>query len=251
MLLVSIHDVSPARAHQVARLWEMCAARGVCPALLVVPNWHGEWPLARHRTFVRWLHDRVADGAEIVLHGYRHDEVGAPRRVIDHWRALGRTAREGEFLTLREAAARARIADGLAVLRALELEPIGFIPPAWLAREDCHAAAAALGLGMSEDTATVWLHHRAARVSAPVVCWSARTAPRAWGSVALAELRWLAHRRAVLVRFALHPTDLDHPATARSVVAALDRWVRARRLVSYRALCGDAVAAVASAQTSR
>jgi uncharacterized protein len=54
-LLVSIHDVTPALAPAVERLWALCAERRIVPALLVVPNWHGEWDLSRHPEFVRWL----------------------------------------------------------------------------------------------------------------------------------------------------------------------------------------------------
>ena len=91
-LLVSIHDVTPGARDGVARLWELCARRGVRPALLVVPDWHGEWPLEPHPAFVAWLRARAAEGAEIVLHGERHDEVGSPRAAADALRALGRTA---------------------------------------------------------------------------------------------------------------------------------------------------------------
>ena len=99
-LLVSIHDVTPALAGGVERLWARCAARNGRPALLVVPDWHGEWPLERYPEFVAWLRARAAEGAEIVLHGERHDEVGLPRGLADELRAWGRTAGEGEFLTL-------------------------------------------------------------------------------------------------------------------------------------------------------
>jgi predicted deacetylase len=60
MLLVSIHDVTPALESRVLKLWELCSSHGVVPALLVVPDWHGEWPLQRHPRFVRWLLDRAA-----------------------------------------------------------------------------------------------------------------------------------------------------------------------------------------------
>ncbi|MGH9889518.1 MAG: DUF2334 domain-containing protein, partial [bacterium] len=75
-LLVSVHDVSPAHASSVQRIWAYCGSVGVQPALLVVPNWHGAWPLEDFRLFVDWLRDCEArgSGAEIFLHGERHDE---------------------------------------------------------------------------------------------------------------------------------------------------------------------------------
>ena len=131
-LLVSIHDVTPAFAPAVGQLWTMCARHSVCPALLVVPNWHGDWPLARHPAFVGLAAGTRAQGADIVLHGERHDETGLPRGPGDALRAWGRTAREGEFLTLDEPAARERIDRGVALLNRLGLPPVGFVPPAWL-----------------------------------------------------------------------------------------------------------------------
>ena len=174
MLLVSIHDVSPARASSVTRLWNICIERGITPALLVVPNWHGEWPLESHPHFVQWIRARSDEGAEIVLHGERHDEVGLRRNLTDHWRAWGRTHGEGEFLTLDGPAASERLDRGLQRLRNLGLDPQGFVPPAWLARESTHQAAAAAGLKFSEDDHSVRLHPSESRIRSPVVRWSAQ-----------------------------------------------------------------------------
>jgi predicted deacetylase len=201
--------------------------------LLVVPNWHGRWPLDRHPDFVEWLRARTREGAEIALHGERHDEVGLPRRFTDQWKAWGNTQREGEFLTLDAASARERLGRGLRLLRELGLEPTGFVPPAWLAREATHEAAAAAGLAFSEDDHSIRLLPASRRVASPVVRWSGRTRTRAWGSVIVARGRALLQRRAPFPRIALHPGDLEHPATARSVVQSLDRWLGRHAPGSY------------------
>lgn len=234
-LLVSVHDVTPAFRPEVEALDALCRRAGAVPALLVVPDWHGEWPLERHPEFVAWVRGRKAVGGEIILHGERHDEVGSPRRLGDALRALGRTAREGEFLTLGYDAARERIGRGVARLRALGLDPIGFIPPAWLCREECHRAVADFGLPFSEDERGVRLHPGRGVLPAPAVRWSARTPFRARASTLVASLRWRWQRGAPLVRIALHPRDLHHPATARSVERALERWTAAHRVISYSA----------------
>jgi predicted deacetylase len=235
-LLVSIHDVTPALVDGVERLWELCARRGVRPALLVVPEWHGEWPLEAHPGFVTWLQARAAEGAEIVLHGMRHDEVGLPRGLADELRAWGRTAREGEFLTLDEPAARERIARGRARLLALGLQPVGFVPPAWLARDAGHRAVAEAGLRFSEDDRAILLFPSGRRVPSPVVRWSARGPVRAWGSVAVARARWTLQGRARHPRIALHPQDLGHPATAAALGTTLDRWLARHPPITYTAL---------------
>jgi predicted deacetylase len=237
-LLVSIHDVTPALADGVARLWEICASRGVRPALLVVPDWHGRWPLEAHPAFVAWLRARAAEGAEIVLHGERHDEVGLPRTLADALRAWGRTDGEGEFLTLDGASARERILRGRARLQALGLEPVGFVPPAWLAREAGRQAVGRAGLGFTEDDRAVQVFPSGRRLASPVVRWSARSPVRAWGSVAVARARWTLQGRAALPRIALHPQDLGHPATAAALAPTLDRWLARHRPISYTALRG-------------
>ena len=208
-LLVSIHDVTPALADGVMRLWSLCAERGVRPALFVVPNWHGAWPLDAHPVFVAWLRARADDGAEIVLHGDRHDEVGLPRRLGDRLRAR---------------------------LRTVGLDPVGFVPPAWLARPEGHDAAGDAGLAFTEDDRAIHLYPSRRRVASPVVRWSARTSARAVGSVAVARARLALQSGAAFPRVAFHPQDLVHPVTARALGPTLDRWLARHPAVAYRAL---------------
>ncbi len=226
--------MTPALAPRVETLWALCAARGVTPALLVVPNWHGDWPLERYPDFMQWIQARVQDGADIFLHGERHDEVGLPRGWRDQWRAFGKTAREGEFLTLDPPAARERVERGLALFARLGLKPVGFVPPAWLARDSCVGVIGDLGLSYYEDDASITDLENHSRFLSPVVRWSARTPLRARGSVAVAEWRWRAQRAARYVRIALHPGDLQSPITTRSVERSLDRWVASRRPIRYQ-----------------
>lgn len=232
--------MTPALDDGVRQLWTLCRAAGLTPALLVVPDWHGQWPIERHARFMEWVRDRAADGAEIVLHGERHDEAGSPRSWRDTLRAVGRTAREGEFLTLNEAGARERIARGLDRLAQHGLSATGFIPPAWLARESTHTVVRELGLGFSEDAGSVRVNGPARqpprRLAAPALRWSGRTTMRAWGSLAMAEGRWRLLQRAPLLRLALHPQDLHHAVTARSVARDIARWARVRTSVRYEAL---------------
>lgn len=235
-LLVTIHDVTPALAPRVDALWRLCRSRGVVPGLLVVPDWHGEAAIESDAAFVAWLRARASDGAEIFLHGERHDEVGLPRTFGDGLRAFGKTNREGEFLTLDYDGARARIDRGVARLRALGLDPVGFVPPAWLAKPATHAAVRDAGLFVSEDDGAVYLHSPAKAVRSPVVRWSGRGAVRAYGSVLFERTRWWLQRGAPVMRIALHPGDLAHPATAASLERGLDAWLSVRRQTFYRGL---------------
>jgi len=235
-LLITIHDVTPALAPRIEALWRLCATRGVTPGLLVVPDWHGAAAIESDPAFVAWLRARAAEGAEVFLHGERHDEVGLPRTFGDGLRAFGKTNMEGEFLTLDYAGARERIDRGLARLRAIGLEPVGFVPPAWLAKPATHDAVGDAGLRVSEDDGAVYLHAPEKSLASPVVRWSGRGAVRAYGSVLFERLRWWFQQREPVMRLALHPGDLGHPATAASIERGLDAWLSVRRQTFYRAL---------------
>jgi predicted deacetylase len=235
-LLVTIHDVTPALMPRVGQLWRLCESRKVIPGLLVVPDWHGVAAMESDASFGDWLRARVSEGAEIFLHGERHDEVGLPRTFGDELRAFGKTNKEGEFLTLDYDAARARIDRGLARLRAMGLEPVGFVPPAWLAKPDTHRAVRDAGLRVSEDDGTVYLHGSQRTFVSPVVRWSGRGSVRAYGSVLFERLRWWTQRGERVMRIALHPGDLAHPATASSLERGLDAWLSVRSQTFYRAL---------------
>ncbi|MFI5312494.1 MAG: DUF2334 domain-containing protein [Gemmatimonadales bacterium] len=235
-LLITIHDVTPALQPRVEQLWRLCTARAVTPGLLVIPDWHGCAPVERDAAFGAWVRARAVEGAEIFLHGERHDEVGSPRAWRDELRAFARTNREGEFLTLDYAAARERIDRGLARLRAIGLEPIGFVPPAWLAHPETHVAVKGAGLDVSEDDGAVFVHRSGVRVASPVVRWSARTAFRATVSVAAARWRLRFQHDAPVMRIALHPGDLERASAARSLEDSLDAWLAQRRQTFYRDL---------------
>jgi hypothetical protein len=68
--LVSIHDATPAYAREtrlMIRDLEPLLERRL--SFAVVPNWHGEWPLAAHPEYCRLLRDA---SEELLLHGYLH-----------------------------------------------------------------------------------------------------------------------------------------------------------------------------------
>ncbi len=224
-VLVSLHDVAPPFVRQLRDLWSLCFSYGVRPALLVVPNWHGEHPLERDRRFVDWIFARVDQGARVFLHGERHDEVDTVRTPVDSLRAFGRTAREGEFLTLGYAAARERIERGLKTLACCGLSPIGFVPPAWLAQAATREAARDMGLALAEDERRIYLLRERLALRSPAVRWSARTTWRARASSFVADARWQVQRDHPLLRLALHPTDMDDPETRGSLERTLARWL--------------------------
>src|SRR3982751_5243899 len=72
MVHVSIHDVSPLWEREIDVALDMAHERGVKPALLVVPNFHGQAPLGDHPKYVDRLRGLADDGHEIYLHGFYH-----------------------------------------------------------------------------------------------------------------------------------------------------------------------------------
>jgi predicted deacetylase len=236
-LLVSVHDVTPAHERSLEVLYRLLAEVGVRRyALLVVPNWHGAWPLAEFAAFTAGLRERVAAGAEIVLHGMRHDEVGQRRTLAHRARTFGRTDREGEFASLGASEAAARIDRGVAVLRAAGLEPLGFVPPAWLAGPELDPVVRDAGLGFTEDTQGVTALAHGQRIRAPATCWSTRRAWRRTGSVVVAALRLRLEHTRPLVRVAFHPPDALWPGTLTSCRRTLEALVERRAVITYREL---------------
>ena len=235
ILLASIHDVAPPNLPAIRRLWRLCREARLTPALLVVPDWHGTAPIEKDPEFLAWLREAVAMGAEVVLHGERHDEVGRPRSFTDNLRALGKTAREGECLTLDAPELEAMVARGFVRLRRAGFEATGFIPPAWLMRSDAVAGVFAAGATFTEDDASIMLRG-GKRLASPVVRWSARTRLRARGSLLVAAARRRFQARVPVMRLALHPGDLANPQVASSLPAALRTWSTGREAQRYASL---------------
>jgi predicted deacetylase len=235
-LLVSVHDVTPAHEPSIRKALRLLDESGVREvALFVVPDWHGEWPLPKFGEFAEFLRERSARGAEIALHGLRHDEAGSKRTWLQHLRALGRTAREAEFLSLAPLRARERIRAGLDLLGEAGLVPSGFVPPAWLAAPGLIPVLRDYGFRFTEDAWRVTDVPAGRSRRAPCVHWSTRRAHRAAAGVAIAAVRLPLERPRKLLRLAIHPGDVEHPWVARSLRQSLDRLLAQRTPLSYAA----------------
>jgi hypothetical protein len=67
---VCIHDATPAFARESrALIRDLAPLVGRRLSVGVVPDWHGEWPLAAHRDYCRLVQESAE---EILLHGYFH-----------------------------------------------------------------------------------------------------------------------------------------------------------------------------------
>ena len=243
--LLSLHDVTPAHGSRIERAWRCFERWGVPvpPALLVVPDHHGRWPLARHPAFVAWLRERAAQGCAILLHGYHHraDELPSPRRPGPWLRARWLTDGEGEFLALPRAGAADRLRRGRSALAdGLGRSPQGFVAPAWLESRGTVQALQALGFAFHEDHLYVRDLHNGRRHFVPAVTFTGRSAPRATASVGWSRIVERLLPLPFDLRFALHPADFDHDELIDAAGRLFRAISAARRWVTYDELLAAA-----------
>jgi hypothetical protein len=68
--LVCIHDATPAFAREThAMIRDLAPVLGRRLSFAVVPNWHGEWPLAAHPDYCHMVRE---SSDELLLHGFFH-----------------------------------------------------------------------------------------------------------------------------------------------------------------------------------
>jgi uncharacterized protein len=220
-LVVSVHDVAPATA-AASRAWvDDLASLGVPLSLLVVPGpWQGARTLLDDAETAVWLHQRQAAGDEVVLHGWRHQAVPGGA----WWRqAMGNVVARGcaEFAALHEDEAERRIARGRSVLARVDLHPVGFTPPGWLASPGVDAALRSQGFGYT--TSHLGVHRLDGGDVVRAFALSHRSGGK--GERLGCELLSRGARRAAArgrpVRIAVHPADRDRPGLVEATLATV------------------------------
>jgi hypothetical protein len=198
--LVCLHDATPAHAHETRLI-----LRGLAPivgrrlSVGVVPNWHGEWPLAAHPEYCRL----VREGAEeLLLHGYFH------RRQRGWGLTTLLTASSDEMNGLDPADTRRALERGQRAFTQVFGEPArGFLAPAW----QCgHVRlGSANGLGIDYVMGFFSLESRADR-TIPLATWSWDCGRWSWLGHVGHGIGWLSQSldRGVPT-VAIHPRDLD------------------------------------------
>ena len=227
-VLVTLHDVTPRHETAIDRMLALLARLAVPPVpLLVVPDFHGQWPLDRHPGFADRLRAWREAGHELVLHGYWHRELPSDSVRGGFGDGLRRgllTGGEGEFLALDSSATGARLDEGLAMWEraGLGAPPAGFIPPAWLHNDALDAQLWNRGFQWTEDHAGL-RYRDGAVLPNPVISWASRDRIRRLGSRVVCPTLEFTWRAKPVVRIALHPHDLDWPALEASLVSVLRR----------------------------
>ncbi len=229
---VSLHDVSPAWQAECEQALAYAAAVGVKPALLVVPNFHGLWPLGEHPDFAARLRTLQGAGHEIYLHGFFHkSRPAAGARAADasrprglRWQFAQRVVSggEAEFSDVSRAEAIERLDEGEKVLRAAGLTIDGFIAPAWSMPDWLLPMLAARGYRFAEDHTRVYDPSRGRARASVVLNYASRTRARMLSTVAYCRVARFA-RAVVPARIAIHPGDM-RSALLRREVQGLLAW---------------------------
>jgi predicted deacetylase len=227
---VSIHDVSPAWAHEVEDALRLCHAEWIRPALLAVPDFHGDAPLLGAPAFCERLRGLQADGHEVYLHGFFHrsERRYDPARGHGRWPWLfaQRVASggEAEMSDVSESDGRDRIRAGELVLRNAGLRIDGFVAPAWSMPRWLLPWLSERGYRFSEDHTHVYDPVGRRSRASVVLNWATRSPGRILSTVAWCRVAQYG-RPFVPARIAIHPADMRVGLVRREIVRLL-RWAR-------------------------
>ena len=235
-LLLVLHDVAPQTWADYQPFVEAIDALGEVPMTwLVVPDFHKHNSLDAHPEFRRLLNHRVARGDELALHGYFHcDESPTPLTPRD-WFMRRIYTHEGEFYSLSQEAALARLHAGIDMFHRYHWPLEGFVAPAWLMSEGTRQALRQLPLSYTSDPQHLYRLPDFTPVDAPGLVWSARSAWRRGVSKLVSDQREHRWRHAPVIRLGLHPVDMRHPFSRNYWLQTLKRLLDEDRVPMTKA----------------
>ncbi|MGH7561395.1 MAG: DUF2334 domain-containing protein [Gemmatimonadales bacterium] len=122
--VVCIHDATPAYDRETrTMIRDLAPLLGQRLSFAVVPDWHGEWPLAAHPDYCRLVRE---NSEELLLHGYAHRRQRGAGPIT--W--LGEGSDEMNGLDPEET--RRTLERGQRVFTEVFGEPArGFLAPSW------------------------------------------------------------------------------------------------------------------------
>jgi len=235
-VVVSLHDVAPCTQQVVSKMISDLSACGVrvC-SILVVPDYHHEGPLTRHREFVTWLRALEADGHEVVIHGYFHERPPQTNESLrDKFVTRFYTQNEGEFYDLSYEEALRRITTARDEFRALGLKPRGFIAPAWLLGNEAEQAVRDAELEYTTRLCTVCDLRSESTFPARTLVYSVhnnwrRALSRSWNA---ALFRLMKTRP--LLRISIHPPDYSQTTIWRQILSFIAATKSVRTATTYQ-----------------
>jgi uncharacterized protein len=241
-VVVSVHDIASPLTSEVCHLLSALDAIGARPRVLkVVPNADGTRDLRDDPALVKVLAAEVADGSEVVLHGYTH-RVAGPLRGPWSTRLRARlfAGTAAEFLTLDATLMMERLSAGRQILQSIGVEPRGFCAPGWLAPpglphllRQCgfhyYVSMAALwDLGAGSSLWTPWLGYMGAGALQERLV--------GLGGRALLAMA----RRVPVVKVFFHPQGAPDAQACHRILQVLARLLRERHPVTYGTLLAHA-----------
>jgi predicted deacetylase len=235
-LLLVLHDVAPQTWADYQPFVAAVDALGVVPMTwLVVPDFHKHNNLDAHPEFRRMLTSRVIRGDELALHGYFHCDEGPRPSTPRDWFMRRIYTHEGEFYSLSQDAALARLHAGIEVFRRYDWPLAGFVAPAWLMSEGTRQALRQLPLSYTSDPQHLYRLPDFTAVDAPGLVWSARSAWRRGLSKLLSEQRERRWQQASVIRLGLHPVDMRHEFSRHYWLQTLKRLLDEGRIPMTKA----------------
>ena len=223
-VMLVLHDVAPQTWPAYQSFVAEVDALGCIPVTwLVVPDFHKNGPVQSSRALRHLLDGRLARGEELVLHGYHHcDDSPPPGNPHEYFMRRIYTW-EGEFYTLSQAQALARLERGIELFSRLGWPLHGFVAPAWLMNENTRQALCTLPLSYTTDAGHFYRIPDFMPIEAPGLVWSARSAWRRGLSRAYSAIRERQLGRARVIRLGLHPEDMRHPLSRKYWLDVLRR----------------------------
>src|SRR5437870_10126836 len=235
-VVVSVHDVAPCTQQITSTIISELSTHGVrvC-SILVVPDYHHEGLFARHREFVTWLRMLVADGHEVVIHGYFHERPPQTTESLrDKFVTRFYTQKEGEFYDLSYEEALRRITTARDEFRAQGLKPRGFIAPAWLLGDEAERAACDAKMEYTTRLRSVCDLRSGNVFPARTLVYSVHSAwrralSRSWNAALFRLLK-----TKTLLRISIHPRDYSQRAIWTQILEFIAATKTARTATTYQ-----------------
>ena len=235
-LLLVLHDVAPQTWADYQPFVDAVDALGNVPITwLVVPNFHKHNDLHDHPDFRQRLEERIKRGDELALLGYFHCDDGSPVNNPRDWFMRRIYTHEGEFYSLSQEAALARLHEGIAMFDRYNWPLQGFVAPAWLMSEGTRQALRQLPLSYTSAPQHLYRLPDFTTIDAPGLVWSARSAWRRGLSKLVSDERELRWRQAPVIRLGLHPVDMRHEFSRTYWLHTLKRLLEDGRIPMTKA----------------
>lgn len=230
--ILSFHDVAPHTFRAFAEFAEVLETEGVsCFTWLIVPLWHGRYLITPQSPCAVYLRGRQSRGDALVSHGLTHrwERSKKPRSAKDLFTARCYTSRESEFLGVGKDELRRRVEKSRDLLEEAGLHASGFVAPAWIFPPSGYEVLKSLGFAVTESYTKIYSLQNDQKIRAPVVTASSRTRLRAFLSRFVMPALEGLYAGVSILRVAIHPADLDHPAIRRLILRLVRKLCRQRQ----------------------